>query len=299
MSNRPSGPVGALPYLLLALASLGWAGNHVLGRAIAGHVPPFAISTIRWAVPTLILLPFAWPHLRRDWPAIRAHWKLITILAALGGGVFGVLQYVGLEHTTAINVSVLNSLSPVMIAVAGALLFRDRLTLVQAAGVTISLTGVLAIVARGDPAQLTGLNFNWGDLIIVFNMTVFGIYSACLRLRPAIHWLTWMFLFSLISTLVALPLFVAEHASGATLQPTLMTLGALAYASIFPTLISNLSWNRGVEVIGANRAGATLHLVACFSAVLSTVLLGEALMPYHMAGFALILTGVWLAARTP
>lgn len=287
----------ALPYLLLALASLGWSGNHVLGRAIAGSVPPLAISTIRWAVPTLILLPFAARWLWRDWPAIRAHLPMLVMLSGLGGGLFGALQYVGLQYTTAINVSVLNSLSPVLIALAAALLFRDRLTALQALGVATSLAGVLAIVCRGDPAELMRLSFNWGDLIIVFNMSVFGIYSACLRLRPQIHWLSWMFVFALVSTLVSLPWFILEHRSGQVLTLDAPTLAALAYASIFPTLVSNLAWNRGVEVIGVNRAGATLHLVAVFSALLATVFLGEQLQAFHLAGFALILAGVWLAAR--
>lgn len=214
---------GIVPYLLVALAALCWAGNHVAGRAIAGHVPPFAISTIRWAVPTLILLPFALPHLARDWPALKRHWLAITLLSATGGGIFGALQYIGLTATSAINVSVLNSLAPVLIALAGATLFRDRLTLVQGTGVAISLAGVLAIVAKGDPAVLKAFGFNWGDLVIVLNMAIFGIYTACLRLRPIMHWISYMFVLSVISTLVTLPFWIAEHAGGAVIMPTALT----------------------------------------------------------------------------
>lgn len=297
MGETASQRTGIGPYLLVALAALCWAGNHVAGRAIAGHVPPLAISTFRWAVPTLLLLPFAWRHLRRDWPLIRPHWKLLVLLSAMGGGVFGALQYVGLQYTTAINVSVLNSLAPVLIAVAGAALFRDQLSFRQALGVFISLEGVLMIVSKGELAALAELDFNWGDLIIVFNMAVFGIYSACLRLRPAIHWLSYMFLLALISTFVTLPFGIWEHLSGAVLQPTPMTLAMLAYASIFPSLVANYAWNRGVESIGPIRSGAMLHLIALFSALLAGIFLGEQLRPYHFAGFALILLGVMLAAR--
>src|SRR6185295_14734911 len=105
-------------YLLVALAALCWSGNHILGRAIAGHVPPFAISTVRWVVPALILWPFAHRHLRQDWPVIRRHWSVFLFLALTGGTVFGALQYIGLQYTTAINVSVLNSLAPVLIVAA-------------------------------------------------------------------------------------------------------------------------------------------------------------------------------------
>ena len=290
---------GLAPYALLTLTALCWAGNHVAGRASAGHVPPLAISTVRWVIPALLLLPFAWRHLRRDWPLIRAHRMALILLASIGGGVFSALQYVGVQYTTAVNASVLNSLSPVLIALSGALLFRDRLRPVQALGVTISLAGVLAIIARGDPAVLADFGFNWGDLVIVLNMAVFGVYSACLRLRPAIHWLSYMFIFALVSSLVTLPFAVNEYLSGAELKPDLPTAAMLAYAAIFPSLVANVAWNRGVELIGANRAGAMLHLIALFSAALASFFLGEKILPFHYIGFALILAGVWLAAKAP
>lgn len=299
MAKPTPARTGIQSYLLVALASLCWAGNHVAGRASAGQVPPLAISLVRWLVPTLLLLPFAWPHLRRDWPSIRSHWKSLVGLSAIGGGVFGALQYIGLQYTTAINVSVLNSLSPVLIAVSGAVLFRDRLTVVQALGVALSLTGVLTIVSKGDPAVLRGFGFNWGDLVIVFNMALFGVYSACLRLRPVMHWLSYMFIFAFVSTVFTIPFFMAEYLSGAIMEANITTFAMLAYAAIFPSLVANFAWNRGVEQIGANRAGAMLHLIALFSALLAGLFLGEQILPYHFAGFSLIIVGVWVAARTP
>lgn len=295
----PARPFPATPYILVALAALCWSGNHVVGKAIAGHVPPFAISTLRWALPSLALLPFAMSHLRRDWPVVREQWKLLTFLALTGGAIFGSLQYVGLTYTTAINVSVLNSLAPVLIATAGAVLFGDRLAPIQAIGISVSLCGVLAIIAKGDPSALGALQFNWGDLIIVFNMTLWGVYSACLRLRRKVHWQTFIVVLGVLSALFTLPFFIAEHASGYHLQPTLLTFSAIAYVAIFPSLVAYAAWNKGVDLIGANRAGAMLHLVAIYSAVLAGVLLGERLMPYHLVGFVLILGGVWLAARKP
>jgi drug/metabolite transporter (DMT)-like permease len=286
-----------MAYLLVAIAALCWSGNHILGRAIAGHVPPFAISTVRWLVPALILWPFARPHLARDWPAIRKHWKLILFLGIIGGALFGALQYIGLQYTTAINVSVLNSLAPVLIGAAGVALFGDRLTGSQMLGVTVSLAGVLVIISKASLAALGNFGFNWGDLIILLNMVMWAVYSACLRLRPPLHWLSFTFVLAVISGLATLPFWILEHAGGHTLQPTLLTVGALAYVSIFPSLVAYACWNRGVELIGANRAGMFLHLIPLYSAVLAGLLLGESLMLYHVAGFLLILGGVWLAAR--
>ena len=201
-----------IAYALLALAMLSWSGNHVVGRLAAGHVPPFAISLFRWGVPVVLLWPFVREHLRRDWPVIKENWRTLLFLGLTGGAVFGVLQYVGLRYTTAINVSVLNSLAPVMIALAGAALFRDRLRWQQGGGIAVSLLGVALIITKADLKRAAGLDFNWGDLIILFNVAIWAIYSVCLRWRPRMHWISFTYCLGLVSTVATLPFFVGEQA---------------------------------------------------------------------------------------
>ncbi len=285
------------PYGLLAVAALFWSGNHVVGRAMGGEVPPMAASTIRWLIPALLMFPFVRPHLARDWPTIRTHWKVMLWLGLTGGALFTALQYVGLEYTAALNVSVLNSLVPVLIVATGAVVFRDRVSAWQLTGIAISSLGVLAIVARGDLATLAALSFNVGDIIILFNMLIFSIYAACLRLRPQIHWMSFIFVLAVISSLGTLPFFIWETLAGITLKPTLLTFVSMAYISLFPSVVAFAAWNRGVELIGANRSGPFLHLVPIYTAIVASTLLGEHLAAYHVAGFALILTGVWLASK--
>lgn len=284
--------------MLLALASLFWSGNHILGRAIGGHVPPIGISTVRWLIPAIVLWPFVRGPMRHDWPLIRAHWRIMLWLGVTGGALFTALQYVGLQYTSALNVSVLNSLVPVLILVAGGILFHDRVTPVQAGGIAISLTGVLAIVAHGSIETLVHLAFNWGDLIILFNMIVFAVYAACLRLRPQIHWLSFMFVFAVISAATTMPFFLWESLSGITFHATALTTAAILYVSIFPSVLAFAAWNRGVELIGAGHAGPYVHLVPIYTAVLASTLLGETLSAYHLIGFGMILLGVWLASTS-
>ena len=173
------------PYLLLALAALFWSGNHIVGRAIGGEVPPIGISTVRWLLPTIALGIFAFPHIKRDWPVIRAHWGILLWLGIVGGALFTAGQYIGLQYTTALNVSVLNSLVPVLIIATGGIIFRDRITPVQLCGILISSIGVLVIIARGQLSNLQHLQFNWGDIIIVFNMMVFAVYAVLSAQAPA------------------------------------------------------------------------------------------------------------------
>jgi len=285
-------------YLLLALASLCWSGNHLMGRAIAGHVPPLTISTLRWLFAAALIYPFVRKQLARDWPLIRARLGAAIYLSLLGGAVFGALQFVGLQLTTALNVSVMNSLAPLFIAAASAAMFGDRLTVGQGVGIAISLLGVLAIITRLDASVLTHFSFNVGDLIILGNIVIWGVYSASLRWRPRIDPLSFMFIFALISGIAMLPVAVWEHSTGFVLQPTLLTFAAVAFVTIFSTIVAFICWTRGVELIGPNRAGVFLHLIPIFSALLTGVLLGEPLMGYHVAGFALILLGVYCAARS-
>jgi drug/metabolite transporter (DMT)-like permease len=284
-------------FVLLSLTALFWSGNHVLGRAIAGEVPPLGISTLRWLIPMLILWPFVRPNLGHDWPLIRKHWRLLLGLGLTGGALFSGLQYVGLQLTTALNVSVINSLTPVFIVVAGALIFGDRLHTRQVCGILTSMAGVLVIVAHGDIGMVRAVDFNAGDLIIVFNMAVFGMYSAYLRKVPPLHWLTFLFVIAGISVVGTTPFFIWEHLAGYTFKLTWLTIAAIAYIAIFPSVLAFAFWTRGVALIGANRAGPFLHLIPLYSAVLANILLGEALMAYHVLGFALILAGVWFATR--
>ena len=173
--------------ILLPICALSFAGNHIVGRAVAGHVPPVALATGRWALASLILLPLAWPHLRRDWPLVRAHWPILLFLTLLAGGLFSTLQYIGLVHTTALNTALLNSTVPVFIAMTCFVLFGERLSLPQTAGIGISLSGVVAIISKGDAGVLTAWAFSGGDLIILANMALWSVYSAfCATSRRSI-----------------------------------------------------------------------------------------------------------------
>src|SRR5580692_11367446 len=174
-------------YLLLSLTSLSWAGNIVLGRFIVGHVPPITLSVIRWGGAFVVLLPFAARHLLRDWPTIRAHAGMMALLALTGFSAYNTMAYYGLQYTTAINGLLLQSVAPLFVALWSFALFRDRLTLRQACGMGISLTGVVVIICRGSLGVLLAIAFNQGDVWFVIALFIYGLYAAVLRLRPAIH----------------------------------------------------------------------------------------------------------------
>ena len=221
----------------------------------------------------------------------------MLLFAITGGGAFGTLQFVALHFTTALNMGVVGSVAPAFIVAASWILFRDRLSLLQLLGVLISLSGVLAIVSRLDLARLATFSFNSGDLIIIANMVLWAVYCACLRLRPDIHPMTFMLAMAVIAGLGNVPFAALEYAFGYQLQNTGLTLLTLLYSTFITTLLAYFAWTRGIDIVGAPRASAFLHTIPLFSAVLATTILGETIETYHVLGFALILSGVSLAAR--
>src|SRR5258706_10454892 len=174
----------ASPYLLLTLTSLFWSLNWVIGRAIVGHVSPFALAFIRWVVAVAVMLPFAWPQIRAHWPAIRRNRKMIAWLGFWGTGLHNAFGYVGLQYTTATNGVILNSSIPIMIILLGWLIYRDTVTRTQILGVLVSLAGVLTVLTRGDPRVLADFALNKGDLILMGGMVFWAAYTVFLRLKP-------------------------------------------------------------------------------------------------------------------
>jgi drug/metabolite transporter (DMT)-like permease len=285
------------PYLLLSLMALFWAFNIVLGRFVAGHVPPMALSFIRWAAAFLLVLPFAWPNLVRDWPLIRKHVALMTVLSITGISAYNTMAYYGLQYTEAINGLLIQSTTPLFIALWSIALFGDRLTSAQAVGIAMSLTGVLVIICRGDFAVLLGIGFNRGDLWFLLGLLIFGCYSALLKRRPPIHPLSFLSFTMGCGSLWLIPFFAAEAASGYRLSFDGITVLTLAYVAIFPSVLSYLFFNRGVELVGPNRTAPFTHLTPLFGSVLAIVLLGERLQLFHVIGYALVLAGITVATR--
>jgi drug/metabolite transporter (DMT)-like permease len=287
------------PYLLLSITAACWAGNAVVGKLAAGHIAPVTLSFLRWSLAFLIILPFAWTHLVRDWAAIRSKFGLMILLSATGIGAFNTMQYWALEHTQAINTLLLQPTAPLFVAMWSLVLVGVRLTLAQAAGILLSLIGVLVIMLHGDLTTLKEIDFNRGDLIFVLALFIFGLYSVLMARRPAMHSLSFVGFTFGCGAACMIPLFIHELATQPFMPMNVPNLLTLAYVALFPSIIAYLCFNRGVEIIGPNRAAPFFHLVPVFGTVMSIVFLGERPQLFHFIGFALVLTGVFVASRRP
>ena len=287
------------PYLLLSITALCWAGNAIVGRLAAGHIPPVTLSFLRWSLAFLIILPFAWKHLVRDWGAIRSHLGIMIVLSITGIGGFNTLQYWSLEHTQALNTLLLQSAGPLFVAVWSLILLGVRLTLAQACGIVLSLTGVLVILLHGDLTTLKNIEFNKGDIIFTVALAIFGLYSVLSLKRPAIHGLSFVAFTFGCGAVCLVPLWIWELFARPVMQLDAANLLSLFYVAVFPSTLAYLCFNRGVQLIGANRAAPFFHVVPVFGSVMAIVFLGERPQLFHIIGFALVLTGVFVASRKP
>ncbi|WP_315704848.1 MULTISPECIES: DMT family transporter [unclassified Bradyrhizobium] len=285
------------PYLLLSITALCWAGNAIVGRLAAGHIPPVTLSFLRWSLAFLIILPFTWKQLRQDWPAIRSRLGLMITLSIAGIGAFNTLQYWSLEYTQALNILLLQSAGPLIVAVWSILLLRVHLTVAQGLGILLSMAGVLTILTRGDLTALTQISFNRGDLIFLVAMAIFGFYSVLSLKRPPIHGLSFVTFTFGCGAASLIPLLAWELYARPVMAFDAKNLLSLLYVAIFPSTIAYLCFNRGVLLIGANRAAPFFHVVPVFGSIMAIAFLGERPQAFHFLGFALVLAGVFVASR--
>ena len=283
----------------MMVPGLVWAGNAIVARSLAGHVPPIGLAFWRWTLGALIVLPIAWEHVRRDLPAMRANWRIMLALSALGIALFNTGLYLAAQTTSALNIVMLQTAIPVLIVLMGFLIFRETVTLAQVVGIALSLAGALTLITHGDWHVLSGLAFNAGDLWMLGACVVYAGYTALLRLRPAVHGLSFLFASFVIGALLLLPLYIGETFVSQPMPLNWQALAAVVYVALFASVLGYLAYNRTVAVLGASTAGLAVYLVPVFGTLLAMLLLGEHPEIYHAAGIGLIAGGIALAARSP
>lgn len=294
-TNSPS-LLSTLP--LLILPPLLWAGNFVVGRAIREDIPPMTLSFGRWVLAFLIILPFAWKLMKRDW---RLYWQyrwLVIGTGIVGVASFNTLIYAGLHSTTTNNALLLNSCIPVLIVLFGALFYRQKLHLLQMSGLIISLVGVLTIILHGDLSRLIDLSFNPGDILVFTAMVCWAFYTLWVKmLPPHINRTGLMGAQIAIAVIGLLPFWLWEMASGAQVVWRTESILAFAYVGILPSVVAYLLYTFAVARVGPVRAGLSIHLMPVFGVLLSALFLGESLHSYHLIGISAIALGLVLSNR--
>lgn len=282
-------------YLLLLATTLFWAGNAIAGKLAVGHVSPMLLNAARWGFMLAIMVAIGRQHLVADRPAIRAQWIFLLVMGVLGFTVFSVAMYSALIFTSATNVSIEQGGIPLFVFLASFLLFGTRTTRGQIAGFMLSFAGVIVTATNGDIYNLIHLKMNVGDLLMLLAIIAFGIYTAALRRKRAMHWMSLMTALCLGAIVGAVPFVVAEAVAGTLILPDMQGWMVIGYAVIFPSLLAQVFYVRAVEEIGGNRASIFINLLPVWGALLSVVILGEAFQTYHAIALAMVVAGVLMA----
>ncbi|HEY0846396.1 MAG TPA: DMT family transporter [Noviherbaspirillum sp.] len=297
--NRQLTPATAL---LLLVPPLLWAGNAVVGRLVNTMVPPITLNFLRWAIALLILLPMAgWIY--RPGSGLWSHWRRFTVLGLLGIGLYNALQYLALQSSTPINVTLVAASMPVWMLAIGWMFFGAQVSGRQIAGAALSIAGVLLVLSRGEWRQLLALRLVPGDLFMILATIAWSIYSWLLSQRKdpeAIRQYWAAFLLAQVSFGVV---WSGAFAAGewaltpAHIQWSWPLAAALLYVAVGPAIIAFRCWGAGVQRVGPNIAAFFNNLTPLFAALLSSAFLGELPHLYHAGAFALIVGGIVLSSR--
>src|SRR5262245_54656159 len=284
-------------YGLLALASAAWAGNIVLGRAVRAEIPPIGMAFWRWALACIVAGPFLLPVMRRNRVTLRRHWALIISLALLGMTLFHTLLYYAVHTTTAINATLILSISPIVIPMLSRVLLGRPQTRTELLGVVLSALGVAIIVARGDLAVLRHLAFTRGDVLMLGATAAWALYSVLLRRKPPeLEPGALLGACMLSAALSLLPLYLWEVSRGQLVPLTLASVLVIAYLALVASLLGYYCYNRGVAEVGPVHAGLSINLIPVFATAFALVFLGEQLHGFHVAGVLVIALGVAAAS---
>ena len=291
---------------LLLVPPLLWAGNTIVGRLVHELIPPITLNFFRWILAFLLLLPIAHQVLRRTSP-LWPHWKRYALLGLLGVGGYNSLQYLALQTTTPINVTLVASSTPVFMLGMGALFFKQVVRKRQIFGALLSIVGVLLVLCRGDWHALSNVHLVLGDVFVLIATACWAWYSWLLShtQEPAEVRGNWAyFLMAQIAFgLVWSGAFTAAEWSGFTgfvdahISWSWLLVAAMVYVAVGPALLAYRCWGLGVQRVGPTIAGFFANLTPIFAATMSALALGELPQMYHFAAFVMIIGGIVVSSR--
>lgn len=287
------------PYLLLTLTALLWSGNSVASRLAVGEISPMVLTCLRWVIVCAVLLVIARAQVAAAWPLLAPRWRSILWMGFLGYTGFNALFYSAGHYTSAVNIAIIQGSIPIAVLFGALLVYRTPVGVVQGIGFLLTFVGVGAVALQGDLATLWTLSFNIGDVWMLIACAFYAAYTLGLRARPKTSGFAFFAALAAVAMLTSLPLLGWEILSGRAEWPTPLGFGILLYVALGPSLLAQLFFMRGVDLIGPGRAGLFANLVPVFGPALSILVLGESFALYQAGGLILVLAGIWLAERWP
>ena len=283
------------PWLLLSLCILFWASNVVAARIAPGEVSPIVLACLRWLVASAIMIPLVWRPMLAQRAGIAQHWRFILLASLAGYTVYSMLFFGAGALTSGVNISMLCSVVPVFTIVFAWIFLRMKAGPVIWIALVLAVAGALTVATRGDINVIRDLAFNAGDIMMFCASMLHAGYTVSLRNRPPIAPMVFFAVMCAIALITSFPFMLGEILTGKAIMPSLTGIAIVVYVGVFPTLLSQLFYMRGVELIGPQRTGLFYNFVPVTGALMAVAMLGEPFAWYHAAGFVLVLAAILLA----
>tara|TARA_B100000700_G_scaffold289630_1_gene347102 strand:+ start:118 stop:1008 length:891 start_codon:yes stop_codon:yes gene_type:complete len=280
---------------MLCLAMLGWAGNTIAGRMSTGEMSPMVVVFLRWFIISIFLIFFLNRKLIASLKSIRRKFVWLSLMGSLGLTGFNALFYIAAQNTTAINLGIIQGIMPAIILVGSVIIFKESVNSTKITGLVIAFLGVLVVVSQANYERIILLSFNFGDMVMLCACFFYSGFTLGLKNKPEIDPIVLMTYFSLSALIFSLPLLVAEYYLGTSQIPTTRTAWlTILYIAFVPSFLAQIFFIRGVELVGASKAGLFINFLPIFAAILGVLLLGERLYIYHLISLFIVLLGVYL-----
>ena len=274
------------------------ASNLVVARGGVEFVPPISLAFWRWTLVFLILLPFTYITLKKNFKIIKKEYKKLFFLGSMGCGVCGAFPFLAGETTTVTNMGIIYTSSPVFIILISYFFFHEKINFTKIIGLIACLIGVFTIIIKGDLNLLINLQFTIGDLWMLAAAIGWALYSIYL-----FYWKTKLEIFQRF-TLIAffgavslLPFYIGEEIF---FEKTIFDnefFMWVIFAAISPGIIAFTLYTMAQKKLGASLTGFTLYVFTIYGAIYGYFLFEEKLEYYHYIGTVLVFFGVYLAKK--
>lgn len=284
-------------FALLVASSLFWSGNFFTGKiAFLYDLTPFKLSFLRWVLAFLLLLPFTYRKIILDFNKYKKNFPHLVITSILGVAIFNSFTYLSLQTSMVINSSIMTSITPLLIIFFSWLIFKTQTYFMQFFGIILSIIGVLLIISRANLNNLINLNFTIGDLWMLAAVFSWGLYSVLLKkIDSTLSQLATLEVMIFIGLIFIFPFYFLESLNNSFLPKDTNEILMITYVAIFASITSFFAWNKGVSIVGANKASLFLHLIPVFSSMWAILFLGEQFFFFHLLGTAFIIFGIVLS----
>ena len=288
-----------LAYSLLVFAAFCWSGNFIVGKfAYLFEVPPLTLNFFRWVSVWLILIPFTYKDIYKNFNYIKKNWIVISFMGIITISTFNSVVYLALTYTQVINAVLVLAAIPAVTIIISSLMKVDKTNIFQLIGLFLSIIGIGTIISNADLNKIFSLNFNKGDLWMLVCVLSWSLYSTLLKKHKfKFSQFTLIQLMVTVGIIFLIPQFFYEKSIGLDVNLNKAFFVILFYVVIFPALAAYYCWQKGVEIVGPNRATMFIQLMPLLSALLAIIIFQEKLELYHFLGASFILSGIYLSNR--